>query len=36
MDALAVIVNMDNPIDCMPVEELATMYEIEAQRGITV
>ena len=31
MDALAVIVHPDNPIDCMTVEEIASMYETEAQ-----
>ena len=35
MDALAVIVHPDNPIDCMTVEELATIYEPEAQGTIT-
>jgi len=35
MDALAVIVHPDNPIDCMTVEELATIYETEAQGTIT-
>ena len=35
MDALAVIVNMENPIDCMTVEELETIYETEAQGTIT-
>jgi len=31
MDALAVIVNPDNPISCMTVEELKTAYETKAQ-----
>ena len=35
MDALAVIVNPDNPIDCMTVEEIASIYETEAQGVIT-
>ncbi len=35
MDALAVIVHPDNPINCMTVEELATIYETEAQGVIT-
>ena len=34
MDALAVIVNPENPIDCMTVEEIA-IYETEAQGTIT-
>ncbi|MEX2615210.1 MAG: PstS family phosphate ABC transporter substrate-binding protein [Alphaproteobacteria bacterium] len=35
MDALAVIVHPDNPITCMTVEEIKTMYETEAQGKIT-
>jgi len=35
MDALAVIVNPDNSINCMTVKEIKTMYETEAQGKIT-
>lgn len=35
MDALAVIVNPENPINCMSVEELKAMFEPEAQGKIT-
>lgn len=34
MDALAVIVNPENPLTCMSVEELKTAYETEAQGKI--
>jgi phosphate transport system substrate-binding protein len=35
IDALAVIVHPQNPINCMTVEELKTLYEPEAQGKIT-
>ncbi|MEP2437835.1 MAG: substrate-binding domain-containing protein, partial [Roseibium sp.] len=34
MDALAVIVNPENPLTCMSIEELKTAYETEAQGKI--